>query len=80
LDDSSDEEIWRFAKEHGYTIVTFDSDFYDLSVIWGQPPKIVWIRTGNLTTQEIEKLLRSHSENIERFVDRSELACLKIIG
>lgn len=80
LEDSSDEEIWRFCKENGYTIVTFDSDFYDLSVVWGQPPKIVWIRTGNLIIGEIERLLRTHAQNIERFIGQSELACLEIIG
>jgi len=33
LEDSSDAEIWNFAKDNGYTIVTFDSDFYDFSLI-----------------------------------------------
>jgi len=80
LEDSSDEEIWKFAKQNDYTIVTFDSDFYDLSLVWGQPPKIVWIRTGNLTTTEIERLLRMHSENIRQFIEHSELACLEIVS
>ena len=80
LEDCSDAEIWKFAKENSYTIITFDGDFYDLSVVWGQPPKIVWIRTGNLTTVEIERLLRAHAKNMEKFIENSELACLEIIG
>ncbi len=79
LEDCSDEEIWKFARDNEYTIVTFDSDFYDLSVVWGQPPKIVWIRTGNQTTSRIESLLRTHADTITRFVEHSELACLEII-
>ena len=50
LMDSEDPEIWQFAKKNDYSIVTFDSDFYDISIINGHPPKIIWIRTGNLTT------------------------------
>ncbi|MFN3999001.1 DUF5615 family PIN-like protein [Algoriphagus sp.] len=44
-----------FVKANGYSIVTFDSDFFDLSLIKGHPPKIIWIRTGNLTTDSILK-------------------------
>ena len=80
LEDSSDEQIWRYAKQHEFTIVTFDSDFYDLSVVWGQPPKIVWLRTGNMVSSETERLLRLHAAKIEQFINRSELACLEIIG
>jgi len=58
LENVSDKEIWRFAKENNYTIVTFDSEFFDLAMIFGHPPKIIWLRTGNTTTNNLEKLLR----------------------
>ncbi len=38
LENSSDFEIWEFARKNNFNIVTFDSDFYDLSVIKGIPP------------------------------------------
>ena len=79
LENATDREIWQFAKENGYTIITFDADFYDFSVIWGHPPKIIWIRTGNKTTNEIDLILRKHYQSIETFVDISDLACLEII-
>lgn len=78
LENSTDQEIWNFAKDKAYTIVTFDSDFYDFSLVWGYPPKIVWIRTGNKTTNEIESILRKHQKNIELFILDNELACLEI--
>ena len=37
LEDASDKEIWEFAKENEYTILTFDADFYDFSL--GSPAK-----------------------------------------
>lgn len=55
---ASDEEIWRFAKENGYVIVSKDSDFFDRSALYGRPPKVVWLRLGNCTTRYLEDVLR----------------------
>jgi len=57
LDNRNDLDIWAYARHNGHSIVTFDSDFYDLSMINGHPPKIIWIRAGNLTTDEIAHLM-----------------------
>ena len=48
-----DFEIWTFAKLNGFTIVTFDSDFFDLSLVKGTPPKTIWFRSGNCPTNKI---------------------------
>ena len=49
LINAPDREIWEFAKLNDYIIVTQDSDFNDFNLLYGFPPKIVWIRTGNLS-------------------------------
>ncbi len=41
LNDGEDPQIWEFAKKNHFTIVTFDSDFFDISIINGHPPKII---------------------------------------
>lgn len=41
LIDSSDREIWEFAKRNHFSIVTQDSDFNDLNLLFGFPPKII---------------------------------------
>lgn len=79
LENKSDKQIWEYAKKHDFIIVTFDTDFYDFSLVWGHPPKIVWIRTYNQTTQNIEKILRKHFRTISEFQNDSSLACLEII-
>ena len=33
LEDSTDIEIWNYAKKNGFTIVTFDTDFFDYSIM-----------------------------------------------
>ena len=81
LNNSEDIAIWNFAKLNNYTIVTFDGDFFDLSILNGTPPKIIWIRVGNLpTNKKIEILTQKHlviRDFIEN-IDKSEIACLEI--
>lgn len=79
LENSSDIEIFEFAKKHHYSIVTFDSDFVDLNIIKGFPPKIIWIRTGNLTTKAIAELLNENINTIQNFLDSAEQSILEII-
>jgi predicted nuclease of predicted toxin-antitoxin system len=40
----ADVAIWEFAKSEGYAIVTADSDFHELAIDRGQPPKVIWLR------------------------------------
>ena len=81
LENSSDLKIWEFAKENGYTIVTFDADFYDIANIKGHPPKVIWLRVGNTSTASIAQLFNDKSELIEDFIsnpNNKEIACLEI--
>ena len=78
LENATDFKIFEYAKRNDYAIVTFDSDFCDLNIIKGFPPKIIWLRTGNTTTKNIEKLLRNKRELIEIFLTE-DYGCLEII-
>ncbi len=51
--------IWSFAQQHGYTIVSKDGDFHQRSLVFGHPPKLVFLRVGNCSTTRITQLLRS---------------------
>jgi len=64
IDQASDDQVWELARQDGYTIVTKDSDFGDLSVLRGFPPKVIWVRLGNCTTQQIEDLIRNNNEAV----------------
>lgn len=74
-----DRLIWEFAKKEDFTIVTFDSDFYDLSLTQGHPPKLIWIKSGNITTRNIQQLLSAKVVQIQNFAEDTELGCLEII-
>ena len=80
LMDAEDIDIWDYARKKNYVIVTFDADFYDISFINGCPPKIVLLRTGNMTTNQIADLLRKNCVRIIHFCSHPELidkACLE---
>jgi len=81
LVNSSDLQIWQFARRHNYVIVTFDADFYDLSLIRGAPPRVIWIRAGNTTTGNLTRLLIRERLSILEFLTGSDqrfLHCLEI--
>ena len=64
LDKADDVEVWKYARENGFLITSKDSDFNELSVVQGFPPKVVWIRRGNCSTREIEKILRQEYDSV----------------
>lgn len=68
LEDSSDSEIFDFAKNQGFTIVTFDSDFVDLNALRGVPPKIIYLNTGNLTTKNVSDLILDNLLSIQHYL------------
>jgi predicted nuclease of predicted toxin-antitoxin system len=81
LENSKDSLLWTYAKENDFCIVTFDGDFYDLGLLKGYPPKVIWLRLGNTSTQNIEKVLRKNYDLIEIFLtdpNFSENGCLEI--
>lgn len=72
LSKASDTEIWHYAREFNYTIVTQDADFDELGLMLGFPPRIVWIRHGNCTTENIAELLRRHTVKLISFMEQFE--------
>ena len=81
LENLTDREIWEYAKREGYTIVTFDSDFYDLNLILGIPPKVIWLRFGNTSTNNLIKILTENQSIITEFIENPEyreIGCLEL--
>lgn len=74
LKDATDIEIWEYAKADGFVIVTKDSDFRQRSFLFGQPPKVIWVRLGNCSTSEIATALRGRCEAVQAFLEDAEAA------
>ena len=75
MDKASDSEVWNYAAEHEYTIVSKDAD---RSLVRGAPPKVVWIRLGNCSVSDTADLLRERFIAVERFHAKEEAAFLAL--
>ena len=69
LTHTDDALIWHFAKEHGFTIVSKDADFHQRSLLFGHPPKLIYLRIGNAPTQAIIDLLTANQMALKNFHD-----------
>ena len=67
MDTAADTEIWAYALEHGFVIVTKDADYRELSIMRGHPPKVIWVRLGNCPTSDVAALLRQHHVALTSF-------------
>ena len=73
-----DREIWDRAAREGLVIVSKDADFRQLSFLFGPPPKVVWIRIGNCSTDVIARTLRAHAARIDAFADDPRSSFLEL--
>jgi len=74
----TDRKIWQFALQNDFIIVTFDEYFYELSNLYNSPPKVVWLRFGNLPLNIIVERLVDFKKNIEALHADSQIALLEI--
>ena len=75
---AKDIDIWYFAKQNQFTIVTHDDDFEKLIQTKGAPPKVIIIKAFNQNTKQIAQTLIAQKNVIESFVTNNELMILEI--
>jgi predicted nuclease of predicted toxin-antitoxin system len=73
---ADDQQIWDYARNEGFALVSKDTDFRERSYVEGAPPKVVWLDVGNSGTEAIEELLRNERERVERFAASEESSFL----
>ena len=66
---STDNNIWEFARNANALIITKDYDFSDMSHLYGCPPKVIKLNCGNRTTQFIGDLLIAQAQLIHSFAE-----------
>ncbi|MGF1617818.1 MAG: DUF5615 family PIN-like protein [Acidimicrobiia bacterium] len=69
LGDATDDEIWRYALDQGFAIVSKDEDFHQRALVSGPPPKVIWVRLGNCTTGDIEQAIQDGHNTIMAFLE-----------
>ena len=80
LIDKSDFEIWTFAKQNNFIVVSQDNDFYDIQHLKGAPPKLIILRIGNSTTTKIAQLLEQVYLDLVDFEHNPEINCFELFS
>jgi len=73
---ATDRQVWDFAIQGNFVIVSKDDDFRQRSFLEGAPPKVVWLQVGNAGTQAIAELLVRDKQRIRDFAEEEESALL----
>ena len=79
LNTTTDTELWNYARDNNYIIVSKDADFSNRSAIHGFPPKVIWLKLGNCPTSIVENNLRKHYADIREFVRSSSRGLLILL-
>jgi predicted nuclease of predicted toxin-antitoxin system len=79
LEQSDDKIIRQYAIDNDFVIVTKDADYYDMTVLYGQPPKIIWLKTGNQSKAATIKTLQDNQQAIEKALIMNDKACIEIL-
>jgi predicted nuclease of predicted toxin-antitoxin system len=79
LTNTDDGVIWEYAKANNFVIVSKDSDFHQRSLLYGHPPKFIYLRIGNSPTFKIVQLLRDNFDTIIQF-ESSETESLLVLA
>lgn len=78
---TNDHIIFVQARALGFdAIVTMDDDFQNILLERGVPPKIIWIRTGNCSTQYLADVILRNETIIRAFVADPILDSLEIFN
>jgi predicted nuclease of predicted toxin-antitoxin system len=75
---TDDPVVWDYAKDNDLMIVSKDADMHDLSLVYGNPPKVVWLRIGNCSTKQVEELLRRDFAVIKLFYEDDSVSLLSL--
>lgn len=50
---AADPDIWKYAGENGYVVISKDEDFIRWQADVRNSPLFVWVRTGNCKNKEL---------------------------
>ena len=75
---TDDPIVWDYAKDNDFIIVSKDADMHDLSLVFGIPPKVIWLRLGNCSTRQVENLLRRDVDVIKLFCEDEYVSLLSL--
>ena len=80
LQSATDRALWDYAKANDFVIVTRDADFEELSLVFGQPPKVIWLKTKNQSKAATLAVLLESKTLVEHALYAEQRACAEIFS
>ena len=80
MESASDKDVWQKAKDDDYVILTRDADFQELSLVWGQPPKVIRLKTLNQSRAATLKILLENQSVIAESLMIHDMASVEIFS
>lgn len=74
--DTPDSKITKIAIEENRILITKDSDFYDSFLLKKEPPKLILVKTGNISTKDLKLLFQDFFEEIIDKLAKNDLIIL----
>lgn len=68
LDSSPDTTIWRYARQHGYDVLTKDEDFLRLVLAEGFPPRVVAVQNAQVPVAKLAGYLVERLPQLREFL------------
>ena len=78
MNEAADEEIWNYARQNDYSVVTLDADFHEYSILHGGPPLIIWLKCGNQPKNIILEKLLDNREGIQQAYENPDIWSVEI--
>lgn len=69
---TADSEIIRLAVEQRAVVVTKDRDFVDRYLLKGEPPKLLFITTGNIPNNDLISLIRTNWRTLHDMFEQGD--------
>ena len=79
LEQANDKTIRQYAIDNDFVIATKDADFYEMNMLYGQPPKIIWLKMGNQSKKVTIKVLQTNQVIIEHSLWVEDKALVEIL-
>ncbi len=70
---ASDSLLWKTARENKWMILTRDTDFFDRLLVHGAPPKVIWVRMGNIRKNALIELLTQRWPAVQQLLGSNDL-------
>ncbi|TLV01066.1 DUF5615 family PIN-like protein [Dyadobacter luticola] len=80
LRNADDHEIFRYARQNEFAaVITNDDDFVKLLNLFSSPPKIIWLRTGNCSTEYLAEILSERTVSINEFLESRDFTLYEVL-